>query len=129
MSSASNIINTPGYANDVPGNITYDGSHSYTYDADGNLIAVDNGQTASYYYDSLNQRVRIVAGRGTFEFVFDAQGRRLSSWSGQSLVSSNIYTDAVRWRSGREGRRSTRRRTGWVRSGCESASMARWWQR
>ncbi len=94
MSSASNIINTPGYANDVPGNITYDGSHSYTYDADGNVTAVDNGQTASYYYDSLNQRVRIVAPRGTFEFVFDAQGRRLSSWSGQSLVSSNIYTDA-----------------------------------
>jgi RHS repeat-associated protein len=94
MSSASNIINTPGYANDVPGNITYDGSHSYQYDADGNVTAVDNGQTASYYYDSLNQRVRIVAPRGTFEFVFDAQGRRLSSWSGQSLVSSNIYTDA-----------------------------------
>jgi RHS repeat-associated protein len=99
MDPSNNIINTPGYANDVPGNIVGDGNNSYTYDADGNVVvAVDSSQTANYYYDSLNQRVRIAStSNPTSEFVWDASGRRVSTWSAanQSLISSNIYTDAA----------------------------------
>jgi hypothetical protein len=56
FSKSNNIINSSGFSNDVPGNIANDSIHGYSYDADGNLIAVDNGATAKYYYDSLNQR-------------------------------------------------------------------------
>ena len=54
------------------------------------MIAVDNGQTASYYYDSLNQRVQIASSQGTTEYVWDASGRRVSTWSGsgQGLIFS-----------------------------------------
>ena len=38
--------------------VSGDGYHSYAYDADGNLISVDNPAIATDAYDSLNQRVR-----------------------------------------------------------------------
>jgi YD repeat-containing protein len=96
FNQANNIINTAGFYNDIVGNITNDGSHSYAYDADGNLTSVDSGQTATYYYDSLNQRVRIQPTRGTYEFVWDIFGRRVSNWaaSSHSFVEANGYTDA-----------------------------------
>jgi RHS repeat-associated protein len=95
FNQSNNIISTSGYTNDVPGNITNDASHTYTYDADGNLITVDGGSTATYYYDSLNQRVRIAPTRGTYEFVWDVFGRRVSNWSASThgFAESNAYTD------------------------------------
>ncbi len=94
FNQSNNIITTSGYTNDVIGNVTSDGIHTYAYDADGNLISVDNGSTATYYYDSLNQRVRIAPTRGTYEFVFDTFGRRVSTWaaSTHAYVESNAYT-------------------------------------
>ncbi len=96
MNSSNNIINTNGFANDIPGNIAGDGVHTYSYDADGNLISVDSAATASYYYDSLNERVREAPTRGTYEFVWDTQGRRVSNWSASShgFVESNAYSDS-----------------------------------
>ncbi len=96
MNSSNNIINTNGFANDIPGNIAGDGVHTYSYDADGNLISVDSAATASYYYDSLNERVREAPTRGTYEFVWDTQGRRVSNWSASNhgFVESNAYSDS-----------------------------------
>src|ERR1700722_16179089 len=39
---------------------TYDGTYTYTYDAEGNITQVNSGSTvvAVYSYNSLNQRVR-----------------------------------------------------------------------
>lgn len=53
FNQANNIISTSGFSNDVVGNIANDSLHSYSYDADGNLISVDSGETATYYYDGL----------------------------------------------------------------------------
>ena len=92
----NNIISSSGFANDIPGNIANDGYHSYAYDADGNLISVDSPAIATYYYDSLNQRVREAPTRGTYEFVWDTLGRRVSNWyaPNHSFVESNAYTDS-----------------------------------
>jgi RHS repeat-associated protein len=97
FNQGNNIISSSGFSNDVVGNIGNDTLHGYSYDADGNLISVDNGQTATYYYDSLNQRVRIAPTRGTFEFVWDVLGRRVSTWaaSNHSVIESNVYTDSA----------------------------------
>jgi RHS repeat-associated protein len=97
FNQGNNIISTSGFANDVVGNVTGDTFHSYSYDADGNLISVDSGATATYYYDSLNQRVRIAPTRGTYEFVWDVFGRRVSNWAAAShgFVESNAYTDSA----------------------------------
>jgi RHS repeat-associated protein len=95
FNQGNNIINSSGFTNDVLGNVSDDTFHRYSYDADGNLIAVDGGATASYDYDSLNQRVRIAPTRGTYEFVFDTMGRRVSTWyaATHAFVESNAYTD------------------------------------
>jgi YD repeat-containing protein len=61
--------------------MTNDGNHSYTYDAEGNITAVDGGGTASYVYNALNQRVRTVANGGTTEFVFNAASQRVTEWN------------------------------------------------
>ena len=54
----------------------------YTYDAEGNITAVDGGQTATYVYNALNQRVRATVGGAATEYVFNASGQRVSEWNG-----------------------------------------------
>jgi RHS repeat-associated protein len=71
-----------GLTYDAAGNVTSDGSHYYTYDAEGHITAVDGGSTAAYVYNALNQRVRTVVGGATTEFVFNAAGQRVSVWNG-----------------------------------------------
>jgi RHS repeat-associated protein len=62
--------------------MTSDGSHTHTYkyDAEGNILTVDNGGTATYIYDAMNRRVSVQAGSATHEYAFDYAGRRVSSW-------------------------------------------------
>jgi len=76
----TNQINTSGYAYDAAGNMTNDGLHSYRYDADGNILSVDGGGTAAYFYDALNRRVSVQTSGGTTEYMFDNGDHRTSSW-------------------------------------------------
>ena len=64
--------------------MTADSYHTYTFDAEGNLTAVDGGTTAQYVYDALNHRVRTVVGSALTDFVFNANGQRVSVWSGST---------------------------------------------
>jgi len=82
FNTATNQITGSGYAYDAAGNMTSDWFHTYVYDADGNVAAVDGGGTAQYVYDALNHRVRSVTSAGTLEFVFNANGQRVSEWDG-----------------------------------------------
>jgi RHS repeat protein len=61
-----------------------DGVHNYTYDAEGNLVAVDGGATAQYIYDAQNQRVRTVANGVATEYAFNASGKRVLVWDGNN---------------------------------------------
>jgi RHS repeat-associated protein len=62
------------------GNLTNDTNHTYTYDAENNIVKVDSGSTATYTYNALNQRVRSVVGSATTEFVFNSSGQRVFIW-------------------------------------------------
>jgi len=44
---------------DAAGNLTNDTFHTYQYDAEGNVLKVDNGVTATYVYDALTGAPRI----------------------------------------------------------------------
>jgi RHS repeat-associated protein len=69
-----------GDSYDAAGNMTSDGLHTYTYDPEGNVTAVDGGSTASYTYDALNRRVRVANATNTVDYQFDAAGRRTVEW-------------------------------------------------
>jgi hypothetical protein len=56
--------------------MTSDGVHSYTYDAEGNITAVDAGSAASYLYNALNQQVRTVTNIVTRALDFNIGGQR-----------------------------------------------------
>lgn len=70
----------------IAGNQTRDAAHTYQYDAEGRLISVDNGSTATYVYNGPGERVgKDVAGTYT-EYMFDRDGNPIgknnrSAWT------------------------------------------------
>ncbi len=91
INPATNQITTSGYSYDAAGNLVNDGAHSYQYDAEGNVLQVDGGTTASYVYDAFNRRIAEQTPSGTHEFTYDYAGRRISGW-----LSSSNYGDQGR---------------------------------
>ncbi len=92
----TNRVSTNAY--DAAGNVLSDGLHSYTYDADGNVLTVDGGQTAAYTYNALNQRVRYTYPGFDRDYAFNLEGRKISWWDG--LASSpTLTTSFVYWNS------------------------------
>ncbi len=95
------------YSYDAAGNITNDGSHTYTYDAANRLDSVDGGGAAQYAYDYQNQRVKAVAGGATTHYVWDGghliaehDGAASGQWTTKveyiyvrgSLIATQHYT-------------------------------------
>jgi RHS repeat-associated protein len=104
FNQAKNQINSAGFSYNAAGDLTGDGFHSYSYDAEGNLLQVDAGSTATYVYDALNHRVRTQDGSGTNEYLYDPSGKRISTW-----VASNNYGNEGRiyWGNQQLGLRSS----------------------
>ncbi len=78
---ATNRISSTGYSYDAAGNLTFDGQHTYQYDAEGNVLTMDGGNTAQYTYDAMNRRAREQTANSTFEYVFDFAGKHVSRWN------------------------------------------------
>ena len=92
FNTATNQVS--GYGYDAAGDMTSDGLHTYTYDANGNVIAVDGGNTATYVYNALNQRVEVKElGSDSEEFVYNLNGQRVSIWDGNtgSQIQGQVY--------------------------------------
>lgn len=81
INKGNNIIQTAGFFNDAAGNETNDSVHSYTFDAENNVISVDGGSTATYTYNALNQRMGVSNAQGAHEFTYDFAGRRMGTWT------------------------------------------------
>jgi RHS repeat-associated protein len=82
-----------GKTYDASGNITNDGVHSYSYDAENRIIKVDN-QTA-YLYDGEGRRVRKFVGEDT-RFIYGIGSELLaeitvSEKDGDSLLKEYVY--------------------------------------
>ncbi|MBS1798188.1 MAG: hypothetical protein JSS95_00015 [Acidobacteria bacterium] len=90
INTANNQIS--GIQYDAAGNMMSDGlTHTYVYDAEGNVIQVDNN--IHYYYNAFNQRVRAENGSSSTEYVYNILGQRVSVWDGstRSEISGQYY--------------------------------------
>ena len=86
---------TKSYSYDATGNVTNDGAHSYTYDAENRLVSVDAGATAQYSYDHLNRRVKKVTGATNIRYVWEG-GQLIAEYNANtgSLIAEYIYFDS-----------------------------------
>jgi RHS repeat-associated protein len=75
----------------VNSNLTNDGFHTYTYDAEGNIMTVDGGSTASYIYDALNHRGRTIVDGEPTEFVYNVVGQRATTYVGFAGTVTGQY--------------------------------------
>jgi RHS repeat-associated protein len=68
------IIYPTGFTYDAAGNMTHDASHSYTFDAENRITAVDGGTTATYSYDAMGRRVEKTAAGVTTDYLYNLSG-------------------------------------------------------
>jgi len=81
---------TPTY--DGNGNLTYDGTFTYGYDAESRLISASGaGNSASYAYDALGRRKSKTVNGATTIFAQDPQSRALLDYNGSGGAISNWY--------------------------------------
>jgi RHS repeat-associated protein len=79
------------YTYDAAGNMTFDGSHSYTYDAENRIISVDGGTTASYAYDPSGRRVSKKIGSTTTSYAYDQAGNVVFDTQGSTWAAVYLY--------------------------------------
>ncbi|MFY9606980.1 MAG: hypothetical protein WAU45_00020, partial [Blastocatellia bacterium] len=72
------------YTYDPAGNVTNDGAHAYTYDAENRVKRVDGGATAEYRYDHQNRRVRKIVGSSWTHYI----------WEGAQVIGEHDATTA-----------------------------------
>ena len=82
---------TPNY--DANGNLTFDGTFTYGYDAESRLISVAQGgtQIATYAYDGRGRRKSRTAGGATTVYVTGAEDRELLEYDGTTGAPSAVY--------------------------------------
>jgi RHS repeat-associated protein len=80
-----------GYQYDAAGNMTYDGLHHYTYDAENRITQVDGGSTASYVYNEEGKRARKNIGSGFTEYYYGPNGQVQGEYNGSSWPVEYVY--------------------------------------
>jgi len=69
--NAQTYFNGTALSYDANGNLTSDGTNTYTWDARNHLTAISGGSTASFVYDGFGRRVKKVIGSTTTQFLYD----------------------------------------------------------
>ena len=83
----------PVYDNN--GNLTNDGTNTYTYDYENRLISVSGGVTATYSYDPLGRRIQKVTGGSTTNYYFDGARVIEERNASDSVVATYVYGSGI----------------------------------
>ena len=83
---------TPTY--DLNGNLTYDGSHYYKWDAEGRIVDLDNG-AITLIYSAFGNMVEQNIGGTVTEIVYGPSGDKLALMNGQTVVKAFIPLPAA----------------------------------
>jgi RHS repeat-associated protein len=81
FTTGNNRITSSGYGYDSAGNLTNDGVHAYTFDAENKISKVDT--VSAYVYDGEGQRVRKLVGENT-RFIYGIGGQLVAEYDGSS---------------------------------------------
>jgi RHS repeat-associated protein len=88
FSTSTNRITTSGYTDDAAGNVTNDGVHAYTFDAENRILKVDT--VTAYSYDGAGRRVRKLVGENT-RFIYSLSGALVAEFNGSSGSLTKEY--------------------------------------
>lgn len=82
---------TTGVTYDAAGNVTWDGFHSYSYDAEGRLSTVDG--SIRYLYDAEGHRTSVLSGGAVVrQYLYDNVGRPATVLDGNgNLIRAEIW--------------------------------------
>jgi len=84
---------TVSYSYDPAGNLTNDGTFSYSYNAAGRRITTTNtatGQATNYGYDALGQRISKTNAGTTSQYFYDEQGHLTGEYDGTGQLIQEI---------------------------------------
>ena len=98
FNASTDHISTAGFTYDAAGDLTSDGTHSYTWDAEGRLLTMDGGTTANITYNALGQ----MAHNLTLDTYYNPAGQRIAGggynivpWGNVALVKYGTNTNFV----------------------------------
>ena len=80
----------PTYSYDANGNVLGDGTHNYTWDAEGRVTQVTGGTTMSMVFDALGRRVEHNGGGSVKETLYGPDGSILALMATQGLTKGFI---------------------------------------
>jgi RHS repeat-associated protein len=83
------------YQYDAAGNLTNDGVHTYTYDAEERLTKVDGGATATYVYDASGARVEKTVGSSDSQYLYDRNGQMNTVFNNGVFQRMYVYMDGA----------------------------------
>ena len=92
----NNQLSSP-YRYDAAGNMTYDGTNTYYYDAENRLVQVNGTQgactsaTACYTYDAEGRRVEKFTSSQTKDYVYDNQNRVIAEFLPSQWATGYAY--------------------------------------
>lgn len=89
------LVGSDSFSYDTNGNLTGDGHHSYTYDAESRLTATSGGHSVQYTYDAASRRIRKnVDGRIT-QYVYDGD-QVITEYDGAgTLLRTFVYGPGI----------------------------------
>ncbi len=97
-SSSNRLVSLSGgininYSYDANGNLTSDGTHTYTYDNTNRLASVTTSSgTDTYQYNALGERVEKTVGSTTTVYVYDEAGHLIGEYTSTGgLIAEHIW--------------------------------------